>query len=617
MSKKMLLICSLLISIVITGGNAKSEIETTYRPYQDFLLDSHKSKDSAHEYYYNPFGSPWEMKRSPNKDIPIGLTPGCWRGPKEKETVIPQHESIFLNNSNTHLMYSECDQIDRNKSRIKLLTTAMKGTRDKTEIKTFGYYLISLVDERVPIWKLIHDKEHFFLHKQGMPPTFENRLMSRNNPRSDTFVMDIGNPDFQDFMADYIKKNLDETGLDGFLADWVNHRPIYYSDEYHLVAKDITDNWGRYWGEILGKIRQAIGNDKIIFANTFNTEKTFLDNIVNPIDGLMFEDLIGSKKTRWKDLRGGIEDSRQTIWQRATHYLRKRNKLTVLITNSNANCKDTHSPECFGSRTIEEQRDDARYYTAAFLNIMEKNSTIMFYYTPIKLGPQFLSETYFTEWDLPVGRALGESEEIADHVYVRKFENAEVFWNNSSNEYVHHLTNERITADHLPVLSLRLKPESGEILMHPEKFDARNLSFEYSRGWLPAGDNWGYIENNELHVKTGDRAVRLDSNAFAGLMQPILFEKNKTYKLAMWIRAEKNGTYLFQVASGPAQSSTGGKKWSIQRSIKIEDPVKQGQWQKIQIEFKPEQYGDGFFHAGLAKPCDGNLWLDDVYISDQ
>lgn len=415
------------------------------------------------ESYYNPFGDAWKSKARANPSISIALTPGCVHGPKEKEKKISGKEIKFLSQSNVRIIYSECDKIDRNQQRTKMFATALKSSSD---LKIIGYHLISMVQPNENFWKIVKDREEFFLHIKGKRKTFENRLHSTNNPKSNIFMLDIGNKDFQKTVAQYIKGNLEKSNLDGFLADWVNPFPLNNSDEYRLLEDGVGENWNSSWQSLLKEVRRQVGKNKIIIANysgSADGSVDFIQGVIPFLDGIMVEDLIGSKKTRWKDLRGGIEDSRRTIWEKVNGVTARAGKLSVLVTNTNSNCQETHSSSCFKSKTKAGERELAEYYLAAYLNIKMPKS-IMFYYTPTTGGPQFLSETFFEIWDLPIGDPISNSSEIAPHIYHREFQNAHAYWNNSGSDMQLTFSRE-LFRDKRKYSNFNLKAESGAVFV--------------------------------------------------------------------------------------------------------------------------------------------------------
>lgn len=577
-------------------------------PSSTFRLEPAKS---VAEEYYNAFGSPWTAKSPPNSAIPMGLTAGCRGvGPKEHEHAIAQDELNFLLNASVPLIYDECAHIDRAKEKTKIFTAALRRARVERnrDVKVFGYFLIPMGTGGEALYEAAKNNEEYFLHKRGLPKTAENRVMSRNKTPSGIFVFDIGNPEFQEFVAEFTHRHLSEVGLDGFVADWVNHEPIHYREEHELVDPDRIANWGKYWGELLTKVRQRIGSDKVIIANTYNVEQAFLLNIASPIDAIMIEDLIGAKSVTWKALRGN-EPSRQTLWETATDIMSKEGRKTVLVTNANANCKETHSPNCFSERGIAEHQADARYYLAAYLNIMRETDTVMFYFNPTPTYPQFGSEAYFPEWDLPIGRSIAASREISESIYAREFADGLAVWSNSDIEFNLVLDAPMVNVDSVRVRSVRVPPKAGIILLSERVFPAGNPSFESASGWRPVAEPWGALEMDRRRVNSGSRSIRIDGNSGErGLRIPFNFEAKKTYTWSGTMMLEGTQSGRVVVASGVGPDGP----WFREEAFKLGEGV----WSRLDVTFVAPAAGFGWIYAAPVEFRAGRIWMDDVTITE-
>jgi hypothetical protein len=60
---------------------------------------------------------------------------------------------------------------------------------------------------------------------------------------------------------------------------------------------------------------------------------------------------------------------------------------------------------------------------------------MLLYYHPTSIFFQYNSEAFFKAWDLNIGNATSEPQNIGNGVYVRKFQKAYVYWNLTFNNY--------------------------------------------------------------------------------------------------------------------------------------------------------------------------------------
>jgi Hypothetical glycosyl hydrolase family 15 len=380
---------------------------------------------SALEQYLNPFGDSWSLA-VPNPDISLLGTFPCRRvmpqdlreaTPALHEFVAGLGEPIYLSECLDLLDEPEAVPASYDAASVKQRVSDFKSRHPSA--KLLGYYAISEYSLGAPAFEtLYHDHIDWFVHREGETPTKETFVRTRKNG----LILDITNPDFQDFIAGEARKSLDAYGMDGFLADAVSPSIAIITDSPGVPA-NVKANWGRGWIELLGKINDAIGPNRIVLANINEKETEFISGILPAIDGVLLEDPLGSLAT---DLDASLQ---LAYFQHALAEATRLDRLVVNVVNTNANGIDVNST------SAEQERWFARYYLAGHLIFAAGENAMMLYYTPGPGGPQFRSSVFFEDWNLRVGQPDGAYDVVREDVYLRRFENAYVYLNNSREPY--------------------------------------------------------------------------------------------------------------------------------------------------------------------------------------
>jgi hypothetical protein len=411
---------------------------------QVFQPKATETPDTSFQSHYNPFGDPWASNIGTNPDIPIILTTGCYRrGPKwtgrETDPNVTDEEITHLAKSNTGIVFEECASIQSgagmNKQRLVNIATKLK--QKNPNAKYIGYHVFWMLDFNMRFATEIYTNaetdgmcgqakcESFFIHKKGMPAIKANRL---------GHYLDITNPYYRQYIAPKIAQALNEMNMDGFLADGV--APTIPGVNSAEVPDAIINNWSASWADLFRDVKAAIGPNKLLIANSggqgvaFSRPLITNDGASPRADGLMWEDPLGpigaslGTSGRLGELNSMLD------------MVSGLNKYLFIVVNTNVNCSgSTSAGYCYNQTNKSQQTAYQKYYLAAFLNLFRNTKTALVYYYPILTSPQFDTEAFFRDWNLKIGQPTSGIQEVSPGVYLRKFQKAWVYWNNSNGGY--------------------------------------------------------------------------------------------------------------------------------------------------------------------------------------
>ncbi|MCC6177889.1 MAG: hypothetical protein IT305_21525 [Chloroflexi bacterium] len=593
------------------GRPLPAAVVDQYRPLTLRLQPADRQADPS-ERYYNAFGDAWTTKSAPNADIPVILTPACQRYGPRKTEIVDEAEVAFLARSNAPLLFEECATVEFDVSAVRQLSDALRARRP--DLAFVGYGLVTTLGlMHAAFHDLDQHHEDFFLHKRAGGNTSDNRALLVNDPPNAKRVMNVGNAGWRDYIARYFARTLDASGMQGFLVDGVMERPLARAEEASLIDETVTRAWPDSLIETLAAVRAAVPPGTTIWINTDMRDGPFLEQALRYADGLIVEDPIGPRSTLWQAVSGarnGSPITRESQWAEVTEVTRRLGKQLVLVVNSNINCAHPAAPDCFSQMTRQEQLHDARYYLAAFLNLMGHDRTYLAYYTPTPESPQFHSAAFFKEWDLPIGQPTGESVEAADNVFQRQFERALVVWNNGDTPYTVDLSGgPLVSLDAQLVRRFTLPGRSGMLFVTPDVIEPGNPSFELPWGWQPAvqGQAWGDLETDAANVHHGARSLHVPSGlAQGGLCREAAFETDGSYIWSAWVKTRDNANPNVRVAAGP--------DWQVSRAAL---PTGTADWSEVQVPFEAGTAGAGLACAVVDGTSAGEVWFDGVQIEQR
>lgn len=483
----------LVIIILLAGIGVTvylTQFTQIFKPKANTGTTPTKISDSAFEPDYNPFGDPWDWKKSPARDqqgnpyIPVSLGVPSYRalGPKKDTNEIPQREIEYLAKSNSPILYMDSAvlQLERNPvdndlgKYIKL--KSLIGSLKNKGIEVIGYtvahegvpwanWIAELANERTRAdeFGLVRPDyyESFFIHKKNTQSTRENRVGT---------IMNITNPEYRAFIIPKMVEAMRELQLGGVLMDGVFADAINLMSVQDQIPEEIKAAWPGAAAQFAQELKTAMGNDLLLFANVGREDVNYVKNdLFQPgrLDGIMLEDPIGRSEQypgSGNEAPPFVPGSRSYDNTSAMLKLAKeKDKYVMVVVNTNVNCppypqeltdKLNLPPTAANNAVIQEaqtrsrtwcyektaettERRYASFFLAAYLQQFQSPKQILIYYTPTNAFYQFFSETFFREWDLNIGLPIAQVEPVAGApgIFVRKFERAYVYLNTTYSNY--------------------------------------------------------------------------------------------------------------------------------------------------------------------------------------
>jgi hypothetical protein len=315
--------------------------------------------------------------------------------------------------------------------------------------------------ESVPIGYMKIRKQHpeWFVYRAGTSEDDPaNRLKAK---RGGGFIMDVTNPDYQDFIAREIAEGLSYYGMDGLLSDNVHQSPQLDEAEEDSLPDEIRANWAE--GEIatLEKIKRQIGAEKFLFANVGRNDKEpFPTRVMAVVDGLMVEDGFSPMARSLSPSEGRLSGTLQR-YDLAT----KAGKYIIVTANTAVD------GATFEKTSSAKEHAAARYYFAAHLIFM-RDKVFLLYNPPSAVQRQYGAEAFFRDWNINVGAPAGTYQEIAEGVFQRDFANTIVYLNSSEAPYsIKAPEGFSVSPDGDTVSEVRLEPKSGYLLSRPQALE--------------------------------------------------------------------------------------------------------------------------------------------------
>lgn len=427
---------------------------------------------SAIESEYNPFGDFWASKRQPEPSmVQNALTTGCYRtGSKNTQTAPSGEEIAFWSKSNAGFVFEECVvfmEDDRTKQYFKNLSDGLAPSG----VKYVGYNVLLQAD-------INQTGVSGFYNGTGPVPGYEDFFLYNQDgsvaKQSGVFpILNMTSGRYRAYiipkMVDYMKR----TGMGGVLIDSVYPKENLRSrgtidlDTVHQYGDSQTNlqNWNAFFIDFLRDLNVAMdqdGQDRLLFTNVDAYDSGFIEGLLPFIDGIMLEDPIGRLDTDFASRSKAIAP----VFDKAAEL----DKYVIVVVNTNINCQKPGDLSCFneylpGGLLGGRQKELNEYYLAGYLNLMRNKKTVFMYYTPTSNGPQFNSEAFFKNWDLRIGDPTEPSTEISPGVFLRKFQNAYVFFNNSTKDYQLSGGVDLFSGDGQEITNAVIPAKSGRIFM--------------------------------------------------------------------------------------------------------------------------------------------------------
>jgi hypothetical protein len=453
-------------------------------PAPSSMFDTHHAVDlpvrapaavSGYQAYYNPFGDPWETKTAPNQSFPEALTPACRKhGIKVGQTVPDEDEVTFISKSNTFALDGCAEPADTDNGVGDPALKAFIGAvhAKNPDLRYVGYvqpaiavpgFLAGSGPYPVGLPAINQSHEDWFVHQKGAAPTSQNRVPSSVGFPV-TVLYDTTNPAFRSFMADQIVKSMDFHGIWGISVDSCFDRPEVAAG--YSIPDEVFNNWEGGCLDMLAQLKARLNPQgrKVYFWGLIHLGTQGAPSAVNEpakfaffqrrsqvANGMAWEDPFQGTNLSSDNVESNINRVNQIIG-----YTRQVGNYLIMATNATAGGQSS-----FGSPG--DQRRFARYYSAAFLNFLTGPDLIMAYYTPTQAGDNFYSATFFREWNVRVGPALGGIEIPQQHVYLRRFQNGVAIWNYGEESYNATLGSGYTNPDGSAVTDFLIPPKDGRV----------------------------------------------------------------------------------------------------------------------------------------------------------
>jgi hypothetical protein len=586
----------------------------------DFRLQPAKS---AHEQYLNPFGEAWTNKTDPNPDIPVAadLCFGLDR-PDYPNLSFSSEELTFLSNLNQPLLFiSVCMNIEH-PAYLSIYQRAIDQLKQKAnKIRVLGYATISKIND----WDFFYYPqvtEEWIVHKDGVTPPERVRsfvIEDWGEGWVNTHLLDVTNPQLQDFLAAQLTDAVRQTHMDGVLVDNAGFKtPPAHSQDLTSIPPSITQGWTNGEKAALTKLNQSLGSNGLVIHNGLHIDPDAQNKTNDPeihkqlltgSDGMYLENAgslaqkpFTSSSWEYQSLMD-ILNTAQTL-----------DKYLIFVIN-------TVHYGTFAQSSIAVHQQAIRYNLAFYLMFFRGEKTPLLYYTPMKINDVFSTVTYFADWDLRIGPPAAPAAEVHPRVWKRQFTKAEVWWNNSDSAYQVTLPAGMLTAEGEPVSSYTLPARSGMIFVTTQVLEPYNPSFETVWLWKP--NQTGYWGDMDYSVKhDGKRSLKIKGavDVPRGVQQTFEFKPNTRYQYSSWIKAENNhGATAYVVSAPPGTTAQdGGTAYDTQDWTFLSLALPQGSfdWQKQTLVFTTgSQGGTGYVNAVVqSSTSDTTVWFDETKV---
>jgi hypothetical protein len=464
-----------------------------------FQLDN--TVTSEMEQFYNPFGDRWLWKQSRGSgESPVVLTPACVRYGPKSSVPISEEELAFLAQSSNKFVFEECAVLSdiialKNGDKIDQYIRGISARLSQYNIKYIGYFNPLIIDGTGSDQYGISDAIKYVDGKLIIADGYEDILFRKTNGNilqnyRELPTPNIGSTTYRNLLVSKITEYVKGHGMGGLLMDF--GYGTYTIDKLSSRNLNIIDfagiddqlrelahrDWNQNYVRLLKELKESLGESHLLFVNVDIDDGEFPLQVLPHVDGVMTEDPLGRIEDDFAEVR---QPSIARLIAAAAEY----DKYVLMAINSNNNCagdpyaqdvpEDTGVSRCFEVSRRQDGANERRYssyYLAAYYTIKRSGKDLLVYYTPTASSPQFHSAAYFRLWDLDVGMPDPEHpqpERVADRVFLRRFTNAHVYFNNSDHE---HVTNDyrgnMVDLDGRRLNRYVIPPKSGGFVLTPE-----------------------------------------------------------------------------------------------------------------------------------------------------
>jgi hypothetical protein len=395
-----------------------------------------KITEENYEPTLNPFGDPWAWKKSSNPNAPVVLSaPTHYLSYQDSSGTILERQAQYLAKSNAPFLYLDSYEPHIEGQNPKSIAFLTRVKQLNPNIKFLGYFVQW---EAPPGYDEILQGanngnsafESFFVHKKGLPSTKENRLWARPDHPEWGFTpqMDITNPNYRTYIIPKVVETIRSAKMDGVMTDMLfygatdafNNPPNTMSDNY--MPDNIKSAWPGAMVAYVQELKAAMGSDLYIFGNVNDDEPQFMQNdLLSPgrLDGVIFED----------PFNGRPDPNALNKVISLMNIVDSLGKKSILIVSGAAN------GTTYSNTNADQEKLVQRYFFTAYLMTLRSANHMYLYFHPSSIFFQYHSEAFFKEWDLNIGNATSEAQNLGNGVYLRTFQQAYVYWNPTYNNY--------------------------------------------------------------------------------------------------------------------------------------------------------------------------------------
>ena len=284
-------------------------------------------------------------------------------------------------------------------------------------------------------------------------------------------MIDVGNADYQVWLANWMLNYLDEYGADGVYLD--NCLP-HWELSYGADSIPINPRTGSAWEsqeytealkELVATIKEQIGS-KIVFGNVLYSGKKFwrdsyhrflVDFILNSkIDGVLDEGWISRHSLAdWYPEDDWLKGVDEAVWIN-DNFLSKGNKQFMTI-SENAGMHYPIDVTALPPGVTKEQYVTYCYASQLLAATYDGNY--------INFGQYMREDFPQSLFQIKLGNPIGSYYVITDtHLYVRDFSKGKVIVNPTSNEFIANLGDNYITLEGSTVTSIAVPGHTALIL---------------------------------------------------------------------------------------------------------------------------------------------------------
>lgn len=286
------------------------------------------------------------------------------------------------------------------------------------------------------------------------------------------YVVDIGNPEYQFWVANWIKEHIDQYGYDGVYADYgFNARAD--GQWFDLSATPINPRTGVHWTnaevrqaliQLCKKLRNALGSKLIVCNGIFEGKRfechfdEYVEVLSNcSIDGINSEGIWYQYKGTWPSEERWLQCLNMLVWFQ-DNFL-KGNPRSAFVSMCKMERMDggqyPFPPGC-------TPRQIATYAFASTLLGIKTNQNYLCLNANVNITTEVVQPLY----NIVVGTPANDYYMIeGTHVYTRDFSKVKVLVNPTSNPYTVNLEESYRTLDGQIVTEIMMVAHTGRILM--------------------------------------------------------------------------------------------------------------------------------------------------------